>query len=143
AGSLDIDALPGALAGNLDLHDFLFLDGENAVNLGNRRIRGLLHLLAVLAALVLADVPVLLELLEKVHAVPADVPDRDARLLGIIVRNLGQFAAALFVEFGERNANYRAFGGWIEPQSAVPDRLFHRRGEATVPNLDAQQPGLG
>ena len=51
--------------------------------------------------IVLADLAVLLQLLEQVEAVAADVAHRDARGLGVFVRDLDQFLAALLVELGD------------------------------------------
>src|SRR5690606_39155860 len=121
-----------------DLHYFLFLDGEYTVDLGDSRVGGVLHLLAKLAALVLADIPVLLELLEKIHAVPPDVAHGDPRLLGIVMRNLGQFAAALLVQLGKRHTDDLPLGGRVEAEAAVADRLVHGGGESAVPDLDVE-----
>src|SRR3954463_1154180 len=79
AGSVGMAGPPGPWRRmcRLNLHDFLFLSGKNLVDVGDRRIRCLLHQVGVGAAVVLRHHPVLLELLEQVHAVPADVPDGD------------------------------------------------------------------
>src|SRR5690349_7280483 len=146
AESLDILRSPSGGENHcrtLHLHYFLFLDGEDAVDLVDRAVGGLLHLLAERAALVLADVAVLLELLQKVHAVAAHVPHRDPRLFGILVRDLGQLTAALLVKLRKRHADDGAFARWIEAEPAVADRLLDGARETAVPDLDAQHPGLG
>ena len=60
--------------------------------------------------IVLADLVILFQLLEDVEAVAAHVAHRDARGLGIFVRDLDQFLAALLVEFRDAQADHLAFG---------------------------------
>ncbi len=67
-------------ARSLDLHDFSFLVGKQMVNGADHLIRQLLNLVGALALIVLADASVLLGLLQKIHAIAADVP-RDRLLV--------------------------------------------------------------
>src|SRR5437899_79904 len=80
-------------------HDLFFLAGERAVDIGDGLIGRLLHQLGLALVLVLAHrLEVFFQLLEHVHRVAADMADRNARGLGIFVRDLHEFLAALLVE---------------------------------------------
>src|SRR5262249_11417573 len=81
--------------------DFLFLRRQHLVDLADRLVGRFLHLLARALALVLADLVLLLELLEHVETVAAHVPHRDPRRLGVFVRDLDQLLAPLLVELGD------------------------------------------
>ena len=59
--------------------------------------------------IVLTDVAVLLHLLQMLHAVAANIADRDAGLLGIFMRDLGDLLTALLVELRDRQAQQLAF----------------------------------
>ena len=60
----------------------------------------LLHFAGLALLLVLADLVLLLQLLEQVETVAADVAHRHARSLGVFVRDLHDFAPPLFIELG-------------------------------------------
>src|SRR6476646_9551773 len=64
----------------LDLHDFLFLRDEQRVHIGDELSGSLLHLIGVTLAVVLADGAVLLELLQQIEPVPANMAHRDLGL---------------------------------------------------------------
>src|SRR3546814_19151647 len=83
---------------------FLFLGGRGGVDVGDRRVGQLLDLGIRPLAIILADCLFILVLLQIVHAVAADVADGDARLFGILARELGQLLAALLRHFGDRQA---------------------------------------
>ncbi len=55
----------------------------------------LLHLVGFALVIVLADLVVLFQLLEHVETVAADVAHRDARRLGVFVRDLDELLAPL------------------------------------------------
>ena len=65
------------------------------VDVGDRLIGRLLDLGVHALVIVLADLVILLQLLQHVHAVAPHVADRDLGGLGIFVRDLDQFLAAL------------------------------------------------
>ena len=73
---------------------------------------------------VFADIAILFGLFQEVHAVAAHVAYGDARILGIAVRDLGQFLAALFVEFGQRNAQVGAVDDRVEAEIGLADRTW-------------------
>ena len=83
-----------------DLHDFLFFLGERVVDQLDVLVGQLLHLVGALAVLVLGNLVVLLELLERLHAVAADVTHGDAPLLGVFVGDLAEFGTTLLVLAG-------------------------------------------
>ena len=68
-----------------DLHDLAFFRRKHAVDLADRLIRYLLHLLLSAAGFVLAHLAVFFGLFDCVHAVPPHMPHRDARLFGVLV----------------------------------------------------------
>src|SRR4051794_8916866 len=103
----------------------------------------LLHLLFVAPLVVLAHGAVLLELLQEVDAVAADVADGDARLLGIFVRDLDHLLAALLVHLGDAEPDHLTLGQRVEAEVRIPDRLLDRVHHASVPDLNAEQPRLG
>ena len=88
-------------------------------------------------ALVLADLVLLLVLLEMVHAVAADVAHRDPRLFGILADQLGQFLAPLLGQIRDRQADHLAVGDRVDAQIGVADRFFDRRDIRFVPHLHA------
>ena len=94
------------------------LDGQRHIDLGDGLVSRLLHLLGLAVDFVLADVAVLLELLEMIETVAAHVAGSDASLLGVFVRDLDQFLAALLVEFGDADAQHLAFGSRVEAEVA-------------------------
>src|SRR5688572_33018329 len=59
-----------------DLHDLFFLGGERVVDLLHVVVGQLLHFIVQLAVLVLGDLAVLFLLLQRFHAIAADVADR-------------------------------------------------------------------
>src|SRR5215468_10415476 len=72
-----------------DIHDIFFFGSQRFIDLLDVLVRQVLHLGLALAVLVLGDLVLLLAGLEGLHAVAPDVADRDARLLGITVGDLG------------------------------------------------------
>ena len=93
--------------------------------------------------LVLADLVLLLVGLERVHAVAADVADRDPRLFGILVGELGELLAALLGQIGDRQADVLAVDDRIDAEPGIADRLFDRADIRPVPDLDREQARLG
>ena len=53
---------------------------------------------------------ILLQLLQHVHAVAAHMADRDAGGLGIFVRDLDEFLAALLVQLRDAQMDHLPFG---------------------------------
>src|SRR3546814_8693242 len=69
--------------------------------------------------------------------------DLDPGLFGILAGDLGQFLAALLVQFGDRNADQGAVRLRIKAESAGGDRLLHRLHVRLVPDLHADHARLG
>jgi hypothetical protein len=57
--------------------------------------------------------------------------------------NLGQLAAALGGELGDRHPDRLALGDRVEAEAGIADRLVDRPGEGAVPDLDQKHPRLG
>src|SRR3546814_2377958 len=111
--------------------DFLFLCTRGFVDVGDHRIGQLLHFGLGALALVLADFLLVLVLLQRVHAVAADVADGDARLFGILAGELGQFLAAFLRHVGDRQAPHLAVADRVEPEPRRADPLVDRSEEHT------------
>src|SRR5215475_5489385 len=80
-------------AGRSYLHDLLLLAVEHLIDFLYVRVGQLLQFIAFVMMLVLADLVVLLELLEDFHAIPAHIADGDPRLLGVFGGELREFLA--------------------------------------------------
>src|SRR3546814_5600772 len=94
-------------------------------------------------AIILADCLFILVLLQIVHAVAADVADGDARLFGILARELRQLLAALLRHFGDRQAEHLAIDDRVEAEPRRADRLVARAAVRLVPHLHRQHARLG
>src|SRR5215211_565403 len=94
---------------SLNSEDFLFLGRKQRIDLRNRPIGGLLHIIGEALLVVFRDLVVFLEFLDDIQPVAANVAHRDARGLGIFVRDLHEFLAALLIEFGNPQAQHLAF----------------------------------
>src|SRR5207247_6569306 len=85
---------------SLDGEDFFFLGRKQLIDLGDRSIGRLLHVIGQTFLVVLGNLVILLEFLDHIQAIAADMPDRDPRRLGIFVRDFHKLLAAFFIEFG-------------------------------------------
>src|ERR1044072_3608628 len=94
----------------LHRHDFFFFAGQNLVHIGNGLIGRLLHLALVALDVILAHVPVSLELLQMVEPVATYVPDGDTRGFSVFMRDLDEFLPPLLVELGDADAHHLPFG---------------------------------
>src|SRR5512144_1689335 len=92
----------------LHLEELGFLVLEQVVDGLDVPVGDLLELLLRPHHLVLARVAVPGELVERVLGVPAHVPDRNARLLGLVPGDLDVLPAALLGELRENDADDRA-----------------------------------
>src|SRR3954447_16752647 len=92
-------------AGTSDLEDLGFLGLQQLVELRDLLVGELLELRLGAVLLVRAGLPGLLELAQVVHAVAADVADRDAAVLGDVSHHLDELLAALLRELGDREAD--------------------------------------
>src|SRR3546814_17870606 len=93
--------------------------------------------------IVLADLAVLLQLLQAIHAITPYATDGDPGLFGILAGDLGQFLAALLVQFGDRNADQGAVRLRIKAESAGGDCLLHRLHVRLVPDLRSEERRVG
>src|ERR1700731_1436348 len=100
AAAFDIGQSLDALNGE----DFLFLGRKQLIDLRNRHIRRLLHIIGQAFLIVLGNLVILLKLLDRIEAITADMPDRYFCRLGVFVRNLHKLLAAFFVKFGNSQA---------------------------------------
>src|SRR5439155_2750589 len=123
--------------------DFLFLGHEHAVDLEDRLVGRLLHLLGGALAVVLADLVILFQLLEHFKTVAPHMPHRDPRRLGIFMSDLDQFAAPLLVELRDAQPYHLPLGRGIEPEVRGLDRLSYGIHHGLVPDLDGNHTRLG
>ena len=114
------------------------------VDLGDDLVRELLELLLGPVELVLGDVAVLLERLELLAGVAADVAHRDPALLGPVLHHLHQLLAAVLGELPGTSSRMTtpSFDG-VDAEVALLDRLLDRLDRALVVGRDHEDPGLG
>src|ERR1700681_1478830 len=98
---------PGALNGE----DFLFLRRKQLIYFRYHAVGRLLHIIGETFLIVLGDIVVLLQLLDGIETVAADMPHRDLGRLGIFMGDLYQFLAAILVELGNPQPEHLSFGG--------------------------------
>src|SRR6266404_5699003 len=96
----------------LDGEDFLFLGRKQLIDLRNRPVGRLLHIMGQTLLIVLGNLVILLKLLDRIEAIAADMPDRDTRGLRVFVRDFHKLLAAFFIEFRNAQAKHLPFCGW-------------------------------
>src|SRR6516162_6692307 len=143
-----IRALPNGLHSGMFVpfshgENFLFFRRQHPVHFADRLVGCLLHLLTGSFSVVLADLVVLLELLEYVEAITSYMTDRHAGGLGIAVRNLDQLPAAFFIKLGDAQPQHLPLGGRGKAEVGRGNRLFHCVHHRLVPDLHRDQPRLG
>src|SRR6476660_8335046 len=92
---------------------------------------------------VLADLAVLLELLEVLLGGTPQVAHRNAAVLGLGLGDLDVLLAALLGELGEHAADETAVVGRVDPEVGLADRLLDVGHRALVVGLDQDHPRLG
>src|SRR5262245_47913663 len=95
---------------SLDGENFFFLGRQQLIDLRDRPVGRLLHVTGQAFLVVFRHLVILLELLEDVETVAADVPHGDLGGFGIFVRDLDEFLAPLLIEFGNAQAQHLALG---------------------------------
>lgn len=85
--------------------NFFFLGRERLIDVSDGSIGHLLNLVRKALLIVLGDLVILFELFEDIKSITAHVTNRNACGLGIFVRDLYEFLAALFVELGNPQAD--------------------------------------
>src|SRR5579871_5466038 len=81
--------------------DLFFLGRKQLVDFADGAVGRLLHIGGEALGIILGDLVPLLELLDQIEAVAADMADGDARGFRIFVRDLHELLAALLVQFGD------------------------------------------
>src|SRR5205807_4816859 len=120
----DRQAAPAHAAGPAsDLHDLRFLRRDQRVDLFREAVGQLLQLIHRPAAVVLGDLPALLQLLHLVLMIAADVADRDLAFFGVLADDLHQVPAALFRQSRNGKPDHRPVRRRGEPELALQDRL--------------------
>src|SRR4051794_19964971 len=94
----------------LNRQDFLFFRRQHSVDFRDRVISCFLYLLGRALALVLADLMLLLQLLEDIKPVAAHVTHCDPRGLRIFVGDFHKILAALFIELGNAQTQHLPLG---------------------------------
>src|SRR6478735_3081395 len=92
---------------------------------------------------VLADLAVLLELLEALLGGPTQVANGDAAVLGLGPSDLDVLLAALLGQLREVAAQHLAVVGRVDAEVGVADRALDAAHRAHVVRLDQDDPGLG
>ena len=127
----------------LHRHQFLFLFGQQRIQLLAAVVRQLLEILLRLLQIVLRDLGGFLLLLERLHGVPADVADGHLAVLRVLVNLLHQFLAALLRQLGEAQPDAGAVVLGVDTQIGVLDGLFNALHRRLVPGGNQQCPGVG
>src|ERR1700694_5509569 len=138
AAAFDIDQ---SLA--LNGEDFLFLGRKQLIDLRDRPVGRLLYIIGQTFLIVLGNLVILLKLLDRIEAVAADMPDRNARRFGIFMRDFDELLAAVFIEFGNSQPEHLPFGGRAQAKIGIDDRLLHGLDHRLVPDLHGKQARLG
>lgn len=120
-----------------------FFHCNDLIHLRDGFVRQLLHFFRQNAAIILTDEAVLLQLFQRVHTVTTNMTGSDTTLLSILVRDLDQFLAALFVQFRQRNAQRRAIGDGIETEAGIANCAFHSAHHALVPDGNRKHTRFG
>src|SRR5207302_5653369 len=92
---------------------------------------------------VLGDLAVLLQAIDAVDLVAADVADRDPRLLRRVADQPHVVAPALLGEGRDRDPDDAAVGGRVQAQLGRAEGLLYRPDLAAVVDVDEQHPRLG
>ena len=129
--------------GSLKLHELLFLGAADLVDLLDVFVGQFLQVLFGLYLVVLGDLRVLLELLDIVHGVAADIADGHLGVLAVLAHLLGQFLTAFLRELGEDQSDDSAVVLGVNAQIGGLDGLFDLLQKAAVPGLDDQRAGVG
>src|SRR3954463_7017199 len=130
-------------AGTSDLEDLGFLGLEQRVELADLLVREPLQLGLAAMLLVRPRLARLLELAQVVHAVAADVADRDAAVLGDVAHHLHELLATLLGELGDRQPDDLPVVVRREPEVGLHDRLLDRLDRRRVIGRHAEQARLG
>ena len=104
------------VGGDLILH-FGFFVLHEVVDRLRVLVGQLLHLSLAAALLVVADLAVADELLEVLHHVAANVPDRDLALLAVLAHELDELLAPLLRQLRDRQADQLAVVGRRQAES--------------------------
>src|SRR3979490_294405 len=104
AAAFDIDQ-------SLNREDFFFLGRKQLIDLRNRPVGRLLHIIGQTFLIVLGNLVILLKLLDGIEAVAADMADRDPGRLRGFCRGFLKLLAAVFIEFGNSQAKHLSFCG--------------------------------
>src|ERR1035437_6767800 len=126
-----------------DLEDLSLLLLGEIVNLADEAVGDVLHLGDVALDLVLGDVPLLLQPAQVVDLVAANVAHRDARLLRLLLDELGELAAAILGQGRDGDADHLPVVAGVEPELAALESLLDGRDRAAIIRLDHQQARLG
>src|SRR3954454_24854327 len=107
AAAFDIGESQGVLNGE----NFSFLRRKQLIDFGYGRVSRLLYVGGETLLIVLRDLVILLEILDCIETVTANMPDRDPCRFRVFVRDLYKLLASFFVEFGNPQTKHLSFGG--------------------------------
>src|SRR2546428_9545278 len=125
-----------------DLHDLGFLARGHLVDQPDVAVGDLLDLLATAPGLIRRDLLLLLERLDPIDLLTPDVADRHVGPLGIAFDESRVFAAPLFVQWRNRDADQLAVVARVQPQFGLLNRSFDRADDGPIPGLDDDHPRL-
>ena len=127
----------------LQLQDFFLLRPDRLVDLLDVGVGQLLDLVLLVVGFVLGDLVVLLELLDPVVGVAADVAHRDLGVLADVLDDLDQVLRRSSVRGGIGSRINPAVVLGVEPEVRRPDGLLDLGDEGAVPRLDGDHARVG
>ena len=83
---------------------------KQLVDLGNHAVSGLLHIVGEALLIVLGNLVILFELLDRIEPIATDMAYRNFCRLGIFVRNFYKLLAAFLIELGNSKPKHLSFG---------------------------------
>src|SRR5665213_195136 len=126
-----------------DLEKFDFLVPQHLVDLGDVAMRQVVEFLLRAMDVVLASLATLLELVECLFRVAANIAYRDPRVLRFGTRQLDVVAPTFFGELWDADPDHVAVIGWIHTEVGVADRFLDRAQCALVIRADDDHSGVG
>ena len=127
----------------LELKNFFFFSLGDLIEFGDLGVGEFLGGVEGLALFVFANDLVFEELLQVFVGIAADVAQSDAALFGDMVELLGEFAAAVFGERWNGDADEFAIVGRIEAEIRDADAFFNGADDGGIPRLNGDHRGFG
>ena len=127
----------------LKFHEFLFLDAASIIDLLDILVGNILKILFSLLLIVFGDLGILLQLLDIVHSITADVADGNLAVFAVLLDLLDQFLTTFLGQHGEHKANDSAVVLGVDAQIGNLNRLLDLLEQRAVPRLNNERSCIG